>query len=697
VRTKVGHWDPFGVTLREDGQAKVSLWAPHADKVEFCVITGDEIAGFTETRHVLEHQVQNVHYSIIPNIGPGTRYGFRVHGPWDPQSGMRFNPHKFLLDPYARAITGDLRNDPAIFDYSFEDPNVMSTLDSRDFVPHGLTVSSDFNWDGDRPLERPWNETVIYEAHVKGLTYLHPAVPERDRGTFRGIAHKAVIEHLVHIGVSAIELLPIQHFVNEVHLMETGLSNYWGYNTLGFFAPHADYASSPGNQIDDFKFMVKELHSAGIEVILDVVYNHTAEGGTLGPSLSFKGINNRDFYRLTDTGDYVNFAGCGNTINAAQPQALQLIMDSLRYWVSEMHVDGFRFDLASTLARSFHEVDMLGNFLTTIAQDPILRRSKLIAEPWDVGPGGYQVGSFPPLWSEWNDKYRDDVRDFWRGESGIAGIGWRLSGSQDLYGGPGTDPYTSINFITAHDGFTLLDLVSFNEKHNEANLEQNRDGTDNSRSYNFGVEGPSQDPEILTTRARMVRNFLATLFLSGGVPMITSGDELHKTQQGNNNVYCQDNHLAWLDWDLDQQDWDLVDFVATMAHIRRSHPMLRPLDFYHGEPNFAGGPKDLAWFGPDSVEISDWHLGENNSLGMFLSPSDTATESLLAIFHTGSEPVEFILPGAPYALTYVAILDTFATNGQPSEQIYHAGEALVCQPRSTYVLTAQTHVTDIVA
>ena len=506
-----------------------------------------------------------------------------------------------------------------------------------------------------------------------------------------------MIEHLVHIGVSAIELLPIQHFVNEVHLMETGLSNYWGYNTLGFFAPHADYASSPGNQIDDFKFMVKELHSAGIEVILDVVYNHTAEGGTLGPSLSFKGINNRDFYRLTDTGDYVNFAGCGNTINAAQPQALQLIMDSLRYWVSEMHVDGFRFDLASTLARSFHEVDMLGNFLTTIAQDPILRRSKLIAEPWDVGPGGYQVGSFPPLWSEWNDKYRDDVRDFWRGESGIAGIGWRLSGSQDLYGGPGTDPYTSINFITAHDGFTLLDLVSFNEKHNEANLEQNRDGTDNNRSYNFGVEGPSQDPEILTTRARMVRNFLATLFLSGGVPMITSGDELHKTQQGNNNVYCQDNHLAWLDWDLDQQDWDLVDFVATMAHIRRSHPMLRPLDFYHGEPNFAGGPKDLAWFGPDSVEISDWHLGENNSLGMFLSPSDTATESLLAIFHTGSEPVEFILPGAPYALTYVAILDTFATNGQPSEQIYHAGEALVCQPRSTYVLTAQTHGTDIIA
>ena len=689
MRTKAGHWDPFGVTLLPDGSAKVSLWAPHADQVEFCVVTGDEIEGFTESRHELEHRVQNVHYSIVPNIGPNTRYGFRVHGPWDPGNGMRFNPHKFLLDPYARAITGQLHNHPAIFDYQVDDPATMSTLDSRDFVPHGLTVHSEFDWDGDEPLERPWNETVIYEAHVKGLTYRHPSVPENERGTFRGIARKEVIDHLVHIGVSAIELLPVQQFVNETHLMDTGLSNYWGYNTLGFFAPHADYASTPGNQIDDFKFMVKGLHGAGIEVILDVVYNHTAEGGALGPSLSFKGINNKDFYRLTDTGDYMNFAGCGNSINAAQPQALQLIMDSLRYWVTEMHVDGFRFDLASTLARSFHEVDMLGNFLTTISQDPILRRSKLIAEPWDVGPGGYQLGSFPPLWSEWNDRYRDGVRDFWRGESGIAAIAWRLSGSQDLYGGEGADPHSSINFITAHDGFTMLDLVSFNHKHNEANREDNRDGTDNNRSYNFGAEGPTQDSGIREIRARMVRNFLATLFLSGGVPMIASGDELHKTQRGNNNVYCQDNDFSWLNWDLEQHDWDLIDFVATMAHIRRSYPMLRPLDFYSGEPLHENGPKDLAWFAPDAQEISDWHHSEHTSIGMFLTPYESGEKSIFAIFHAGSEPVNFALPALPYAQSYVAILDTHATNGQPNEHVHGAGGIFLCQPRSTYVFTAQ--------
>lgn len=684
---KVGHWDAFGVTLLENGSAKVSLWSPDADKVEFCVLAGDETAGFTETRFELEHRVQNVHYSIVPDIGAGTRYGFRVYGPWDPSNGMRFNPNKFLLDPYARAITGQLLNNPAIFDYSIENPSIMSTLDSRDFVPHSLTVLSNFDWRGDMPLERPWNEMVIYEAHVKGLTYLHPSVPEVDRGTFRGVACKEVIDHLIHIGVSAIELLPVQHFVNEAHLMDAGLSNYWGYNTIGFFAPHAGYASEAGNQIDDFKYMVKELHSAGIEVILDVVYNHTAEGGIAGPSLSFKGINNKDFYRLTETGDYVNFTGCGNTINAAKPQALRLIMDSLRYWVSEMHVDGFRFDLASTLARSSHEVDMLGNFLSAISQDPVLRRSKLIAEPWDIGPGGYRAGSFPPLWSEWNDKYRDDVKDFWQGQGGIAAIGWRLAGSQDVYGGGGTDPRKSINFITAHDGFTMLDLVSFNEKHNEANLEENRDGTDNNRSSNFGVEGPTDNVEIFETRARMVRNFLATLFLSSGVPMITSGDELHKTQRGNNNVYCQDNSYSWINWDLQQQEWDLVDFVATIAHIRRSHPMLRPLDFHSGEPDYEGGPKDLGWFGPNATEITDWHHGEHNSIGMFLTPFDESEQGIFAIFHFGDEPVNFTLPASPLAQSFEAILDTNAPNGKPFECSYQTGAILVCEPRSTYVFT----------
>lgn len=688
MRTKVGHWDPFGVTPRDDGSAKVSLWAPHADFVEFCILRGSETRGFVEERHSLTHRVQNVHYDIIPNVPVGSRYGFRVHGPWDPHKGMRFNPNKFLVDPYAKLLVGELINDPAIFDYDVNDPHTMSTLDSIDFVPHSVVSSSSFDWQGDRPLERPWNETVIYETHVKGFTKLHPSVLETERGTFRGLATPEVLEHLKHIGVTAVELLPVHHYVDEVHLMETGLTNYWGYNTLGFFAPHSGYSVSEGSQIDDFKYMVRELHKVGIEVILDVVYNHTAEGGLDGPSLSFKGINNKDFYRLDEDGNYIDFAGCGNTINAAKPQALQLIMDSLRYWVTEMHVDGFRFDLAAALARSFYDVDMLGNFLTTIQQDPILRRVKLIAEPWDIGPGGYQVGSFPPLWSEWNDKYRDDVRDFWRGESGIAGIGWRLSGSQDVYGGDGTDPYTSINFVTAHDGFTLRDLVSFNHKHNEANLEENRDGTDNNRSYNYGVEGKTTDPQIIETRSRQIRNFLATLFLSGGVPMLMAGDELHRTQQGNNNSYCQDNPISWINWDLQQEDWDLVDFTATLAHIRATHPALRPLGFFTGNPHFDNGPKDLAWFAPNAHEIEHWHSESHSTIGMFLTPDPS--ESLYAIFHAGAEPVSVTLPGAPYAERYTPILDTNAINGVPTGEQHNAGDSITMPPRSTYVMRAHT-------
>lgn len=687
MRTRLGHQDTFGVTLLEDGSAKVCLWAPHADKVEFCVVTGDVTQGFTETRYLLEHNERGAHYSTIPGISSGTRYGFRVHGPWDPSNGMRFNPNKFLLDPYALAIVGQLRNNPAIFDYSIDDPSSMSTLDSMNFVPHSLAVLSDFDWEGDTPLQLPWIDTVIYEAHVKGLTYLHPSVPEDEKGTFRGLASQDVIDHLLHIGVTAVELLPIQHFVDETHLLETGLPNYWGYNTIGFFAPHADYATTAGNQIDDFKYMVKQLHRSGIEIILDVVYNHSAEGGALGPSLSFKGINNNEFYRLTDNGDYINFTGCGNTINSNQPQSLRLIMDSLRYWVSEMHVDGFRFDLASTLARSNDEVDTFGNFLTTISQDPILRGTKLIAEPWDLGPNGYQLGSFPSPWSEWNDKYRDDVRDYWRGAGGISAMGWRLSGSQDLFGGKGRDQYASLNFVTAHDGFTMLDLVSFNEKHNEANLEDNRDGTDNNRSYNFGVEGPTQDTSIVETRARMVRNFLATLFLSGGIPMITSGDELHKTQRGNNNVYCQDNDYSWVNWDLDQPDWDLVDFVATLAHIRRSHPMLRQRHYFLGVPNYDGGAKDLAWFEPSGQEITDWHHDDHTSIGMFLTHADHGEAGIFAVFHAGVDQLDFMLPTVPDAQTFAAILDSNSTNGAPTEGLYSAGTVFICQPRSTYVFT----------
>lgn len=684
MRTRVGHWDPFGVTPREDGCAKVSLWAPHATCVEFCLTSVDESGQRVEIRHELEHRVQNVHYAIIPNVPIGSRYGFRVHGPWEPAAGFRFNPNKFLADPYARMMEGTLIHHPAIFDYDVENPELMSTLDSLEYVPHSVVTSSAFDWEGDFPLERPWNETVIYEAHVRGLTLTHPSVKEEERGTFRGIASPAIIEHLLHIGVTAIELLPVQQFVNEIHLLELGLTNYWGYNTLGFFAPHAQYATHPGSQIEDFKFMVRELHKNNIEVILDVVYNHTAEGGAAGPSLSFKGINNRDFYRLDDHGGYIDFAGCGNTINAAKPQALQLIMDSLRYWVTEMHVDGFRFDLAAALARSFHDVDMLGNFLTTIQQDPILRRVKLIAEPWDVGPGGYQVGSFPPLWSEWNDKYRDDVRDFWRGDVGIANIGWRLSGSEDIYGGEGTDPYTSVNFVTAHDGFTLLDLVSYNHKHNLNNLEDNRDGTDNNRSFNYGIEGPTEDPGINSIRDRQIRNFLATLFLSPGVPMMLAGDELHRTQSGNNNTYCQDNEVSWINWDLDQHDWDLIDFTATVAHLRKDHPAMRPLRFFRGESLVEGGPKDLAWFGPDAREIDNWHSAELVSIGMFLSPDPE--DSLFAIFHTGIEPIEFTLPGHPYAEKYFPVLDTTVTNGKPHAVVHYRGDNVLLAPRSTYVM-----------
>lgn len=637
-----------------------------------------------ERRFPLTRLVQGVFFSHVPDVPVGSHYGFRVHGDWDPQSGNRFNPHKLLLDPYAKRISGSLANTPEIYDYVSESVNEMSLTDSRDFVPHSVVTDSQFDWEGDSPPMTPMSETVIYEAHVKGLTALHPSVPEQDRGKFRGVASPAIIEHLRHIGVTAVELLPVQSFLSEKHLMDNGMRNYWGYNTIGFFSPHSEYASRPGTEIEDFKFMVRELHRAGIEVILDVVYNHTAEGGSDGPILSFRGINNRDFYWLDDHGGYMDFTGCGNTINASEPQALHVIMDSLRYWVTEMHVDGFRFDLATALARDGQGVNIQGTLLTAIQQDPVLRRVKLIAEPWDVGPDGYQVGSFPSLWSEWNDRFRDDVRDFWRGESGISHIGWRLSGSEDIHGSKSADQFTSINFVTAHDGFTMRDLVSYNHKHNQANLEDNRDGTDNNRSFNYGTEGPTSDPEIMETRARQIRNFLTTLYLSSGVPMLLAGDELHRTQCGNNNTYCQDNTISWIDWELEQSHWDIIDLCATLNHLRIAWAHIRPQGFFTGSHLYPGGPKDLAWFGPGGHEIEDWSAEDLATVGMFMSPAEG--DALFCIFHAGADPINFLLPAEPYAGEYVPLLDTTFTNGRPENVTYSGRHSVSLTARSTLIL-----------
>jgi isoamylase len=654
----------------------------------FCLLTIETDGSISERQIELSRLVQGVYYANVPQVSVGDHYGFRVSGEWDPQSGLRFNPHKILLDPYSKRIAGTLIQTPAIYDHSPHDPLVMSTTENNNHVPHSVVTASHFDWEGDHPPNIPWSETVIYEAHVKGLTQLHPSVPETDRGTFRGVTAPALIEHLRHIGVTAIELLPVQSFLSEPHLMDTGLSNYWGYNTIGFFAPHAQYASGPGTEIEDFKYMVRELHRSGIEVILDVVYNHTAEGGALGPFLCFKGINNLDFYRLSDSGDYIDVTGCGNSVNASLPQALQVIMDSLRYWVTEMHVDGFRFDLATALTRGNFETDMHGAFLNTIQQDPVLRKVKLIAEPWDVGPDGYRLGSFPSLWSEWNDRYRDDVRDFWRGESGIEHIGWRLSGSEDINGGKSADPCTSINFVTSHDGFTLLDLVSYNHKHNQANLEDNRDGTDNNRSDNYGVEGPTHDLEIQETRARQIRNFMTTMYLSSGVPMLVAGDEFHRTQLGNNNGYCQDNSISWVNWEIEQSHWDLIDLCATLNHIRTVWADIRPPGFFTGAPLCEGGPKDLAWVGPDGCEIEDWGSGNVSTVGMFISPAQG--DSLLCIFHAGTESIDFVLPSNPYdGYSYTPILDTTFTNGTPNKARYESDQSVSLTPRSTLILQAR--------
>ncbi|WP_235928329.1 glycogen debranching protein GlgX [Goekera deserti] len=661
------HWDGTGTN--------VALWSAAAHAVDLCLFDADG----TEHRQRLQETTHQVWHGRLSGVGPGQLYGYRVHGPYDPARGARHNPAKLLLDPYARAVHGEQTLHPSIFGFAEGHPEVPDARDSAPFVPRGVVVHDSFPWDGDRRLATPWSDTVIYEVHVKGATMRHPEVPPALRGTYAGLAHPAFVEHLVALGVTAVELLPVHHFVSEPHALSRGLTNYWGYNSLGYFAPHAAYSAtgSRGGQVTEFKAMVKSLHAAGIEVILDVVYNHTAEGSHTGPTLSLKGIDNGGYYRLQaeDPSRYTDYTGCGNTLDVRRPQVLAMLMDSLRYWVTEMHVDGFRFDLASALARSLHDVDRLSAFFDVIHQDPVVSTVKLIAEPWDIGEGGYQVGNFPPLWTEWNGKYRDTVRDVWSGARvGVRDLAYRLTGSSDLYRSDGRKPFASINFVTAHDGFTMADLVAYQQKRNEANGEDNRDGESHNRNWNCGVEGPTDDPAVLALRTRQVRNHLATLLLSTGVPMLTAGDELGRTQLGNNNAYCQDNEISWLDWS--SVDDDLRAFVSRLAAIRHAAPVLRQDAFFEGhELPGTGGTRDLAWFAPGGGQLtsSDWFDNQLQTIGMYLDGRGirhrdergrpVVDDSYLIWLNAGADELTVQLPGPPWADGYELVLTTDEPTG----------------------------------
>jgi glycogen operon protein len=644
--------------------------------VELCLFDGPDAASESQ-RVALPEQTDQVWHCYLPDMLPGQLYGFRVHGPYEPARGHRFNPNKVLLDPYAKLIGRTLRWDDSLFGYKVGDPAADLSFDERDsapFAPLAAVVDTAFTWGDDRPPRTPWHRTLIYELHVRGFTMRHPGVPEKLRGTYAGLASEAALEHLRALGVTAVELMPVHHFLRDRHLVEKGLTNYWGYNTLAYLAPEPAYefADNALNAVHEFKAMVRALHAAGIEVILDVVYNHTCEGNQLGPTLSLRGIDNAAYYRpAQDPRYYMDFTGCGNTLNMTHPRVLQLIMDSLRYWVLEMHVDGFRFDLASTLARELFEVNRLGAFFDIIHQDPVLSQAKLIAEPWDVGPGGYQVGNFPVLWTEWNGKYRDCVRKFWKGEGGTAGeLATRLAGSSDLYQQTGRAPYASINFITCHDGFTLQDLVSYNDKHNEANGEGNRDGANDNYSWNCGAEGPTDDPAVNALRERQKRNLLATLILAQGVPMLLAGDELGHTQRGNNNAYCQDNEITWLDWELDDARRRFMEFVRGLIRLRQTQPVLRRRTFCQGRRIRGSDIKDLTWFGPDGNEMTDeaWNAGFVKCLGVRLAGdlmdevdergASVAGDTLLVLFNAHHEAIPFVPPATRAEHRWERVLDT---------------------------------------
>ncbi|MFC6041927.1 glycogen debranching protein GlgX [Nocardioides hankookensis] len=692
---------PLGATFDGSG-TNFALFSEVADKVELCLFDADG----TETRVELTEVDAFVWHCYLPTVQPGQRYGYRVDGPWEPDKGLRCNPSKLLLDPYAKATAREIDWDQALFSYDFGEEDSRNDDDSAPHMTYGVVINPFFDWEGDRRLDYPYNESVIYEAHVKGLTQLHPDVPEELRGTYAGVAHPAVTAHLTKLGVTAIELMPVHQFIQDSTLLDQGLRNYWGYNTLGFFAPHAAYSSAArdedrlGQQVQEFKSMVKDLHEAGIEVILDVVYNHTAEGNHLGPTLSFKGIDNAAYYRLVEDDQryYMDYTGTGNSLNVRHPHSLQLLMDSLRYWVTEMHVDGFRFDLASTLAREFYDVDRLSTFFELVQQDPVVSQVKLIAEPWDIGPGGYQVGGFPPQWTEWNGKYRDTVRDFWRGEPSLGEFASRIAGSSDLYEHSGRRPVASINFVTAHDGFTMRDLVSYDEKHNEANGEDNNDGESHNRSWNHGVEGPTDDPEILGARARAQRNFIATLLLSQGVPMLLHGDELGRTQQGNNNTYAQDNELSWVHWD--DADTPLVEFTAAVMRLRRDHPTFRRKRFFRGATvrvaDHGDGDRlnDIVWLhlGGRPMEEGDW-AGDGKALGMYLNGHGIAgldqrgqriVDDHFLLYFNADGPAEVTLPPDEYADAWDVVIDTGGS--ADADGTFEAGGTFTIPHRSMVVL-----------
>ncbi len=702
-----GRPHPLGATWDGSG-TNFALFSENATAVELCLFDADG----RETRIPLSEIENYVWHGYLVDVGPGQRYGYRVHGPYDPEQGQRFNPHKLLIDPYALALTGDVTFDPAIFGYgleatpNFEDLDLsFSEADSAAFMPKAVVIDSSFDWGDDRHPNTPWHCTIIYETHVKGLTQRHPDLPEPLRGTYAGFAHPAVIAHLQSLGITAVELLPVHHFhAFPGHLAQTGLRNYWGYDSLNFFAPYGGYsaAGQEGEQVNEFKQMVKALHQADIEVILDVVYNHTGEGNHLGPTLTLRGIDNAAYYRLVDETPryYMDFTGCGNSLNVRHPQVLKLIMDSLRYWVLEMHVDGFRFDLASALARELYEVDNLAAFFNIIHQDPVLSTTKLIAEPWDLGEGGYQVGNFPLLWSEWNGKYRDSMRDFWRNQDFPLGeLAYRLTGSSDLYQANGKLPHASINFITCHDGFTLQDLVSYNEKHNAANHEDNRDGESYNRSWNCGAEGETDDPKILALRQRQQRNMLTTLLLSQGVPMVLGGDELGRTQQGNNNTYCQDSELSWFDWDLSEANQALLVFTRRLIQLRQEHPVFARRHWFQGREIHGSGVHDIGWYNPDGGAITDeqWQDGSAKALGVFLNGEELITpdaygqrlldDSFLLFFNAQADPQEFYLPSMDQQRQWTVVLDTETADGFVEEQgISYKAKQIVTVAPFTLVL-----------
>jgi glycogen operon protein len=707
---KIHPGNPYPLGATYDGAGtNFSLFSEVAGKVELCLFN----AKGRETRVELPEVTAFCWHGYLPNVIPGQRYGYRVHGPWNPAEGNRCNPAKLLLDPYAKAIEGEVKWNEAVFPYHFGKPDgPMNKADSARYMPKCVVTNPYFDWGSDRHPGIPAYQSVIYEVHVKGFTIRNPDIPEELRGTYAGLAHPAAIKHLKRLGVTAVELMPIHQFIQDSHLLERGLRNYWGYNSIGYLAPHDGYAAAGGfvgQQVQEFKQMVKTLHSEGIEVILDVVYNHTAEGNHLGPLLCFKGIDNAAYYRLMpdDRRYYMDYTGTGNSLNMRHPHVLQLIMDSLRYWVLEMHVDGFRFDLAATLARELHDVDRLSAFFDIIHQDPVISQVKLIAEPWDVGEGGYQVGNFPPLWHEWNGKYRDEVRDFWRSAEGALNeFAYRFTGSSDLYESNGRRPLASINFITAHDGFTLEDLVSYNDKHNEANGEENRDGESHNRSWNGGVEGPTDDPEIRALRDRQKRNFLTTLFLSQGVPMLLGGDEIGRTQGGNNNAYCQDNEISWFDWE--KADRELCRFAADLIHFRHRHPVFKRRRWFQGVPIRGTEGRDIAWMRPDGGEMSDqdWNKGFARSLAVFLNGQGIPNldergqrivdDSFYILFNAHWDPISFRLPPdrPHWGERWVKVIDTTSRHvrdqvdegGTEQREVYRLDEQVQVEGRSVVVL-----------